>query len=100
MSTKTIFATILIIGLILTGCVMWDFIKQWKFSDNMLYPQYENDFCEKIISSYTWEYLQKRAKEFLEETNNGKWMAAAEVRKHWQSIVDGKVPFGYTVEEE
>lgn len=92
------------------GCVMWDFIKQWMFSDNkcglriidyddMLYPQYNNKFCKKTIPSYAWKSLQKRANEFLEETNNGE-VAADEVIKHWQSIVDGKVPFGYTVEED
>lgn len=55
------------------GFVMWDFIKDWRFSDNecglkildydnMLYPQYEDKY-EKIISSDTFEALQKKSKE-------------------------------------
>ena len=88
---------------------MWDFIREWEFSDNkcglaiidydnMLYPQYENKFCKKTISSYTWKSLQERARELLEETSAGE-PAADRVIEHWKSIVDGVVPFGYTVEE-
>ena len=90
--------------------VMWEFIREWEFSsnkcglaiidyDNMLYPQYENKYCKKTISPYTWASLQKRARELLEETNAGE-LAADKVIEHWQNIVNGIVPFGYTVEEE
>lgn len=92
------------------GCVMWDFIRQWSYSSNkcglaiinydkMLYPQYENRFCKKTISPYTWASLQKRARELLEETNAGE-LAADRVIEHWQNIVNGIVPFEYTVEED
>lgn len=60
----------------------------------MLYPQYEYRF-EKILSVAEWEYLQKEASTKMRENA----MAAPEVLKHWQNIVEGKVPFGYTVEK-
>lgn len=87
------------------GFVMWDIVEQMHFKDNkcglkiinydnMLYPQYEERF-EKTIEFTIWEQLQKEAKNLL-ETEKG----AECVRAHWQSIVNGVVPFGYKVEEE
>ena len=89
------------------SCAMWEFIQDFIHSDNkcgmklvdydeMLYPQYEYKFCDKIIPKYTWESLQKRAKENLEEYPCN---ASPGVIGHWQSIVNGKVPFGYAVKE-
>lgn len=89
------------------GCVMWDFIKDWEFRnnktslkivnyDNMLYPQYDYKF-EKTISPRIWESLQKAAKENLEKDFE---FAHPDVVAHWQSIVDGKVPFGFIVKED
>lgn len=89
------------------GFVMWDFITGWQFTDNktslkivdydnMLYPQYAHKF-EKTISSRVWESLQKVAKENLEKDSEH---AHPAVVAHWQSIVDGKVPFGFTVKED
>lgn len=88
------------------GFVMWDFIRNWNYTNNkcgmrivdyddMLYPQYDYKF-EKVISQDTWEVLQKEAKERLETIPN----AHVRVKEHWQSIVDGKVPFGYEVKGE
>lgn len=88
------------------GFVMWDFIEDWQFThnkcglriidyDNMLYPQYDHKF-EKTIRSSTWTSLQEAAKDRLEESPG----AHPEVRAHWESIVNGQVPFGYRVEEE
>ena len=85
---------------------MWDFIKDWSFSgnkcglrivdyDNMLYPQYDDKF-EKTISASIWESLQKEAAENLKDRPT----AHPTVIAHWQSIVDGKVPFGYTVKDD
>ena len=85
------------------GATMWDFITGWKMLDNkcglklvdydlMLYPQYYYKF-NKTISSDTWEALQKQAQENL----NSSEPACQSVKTHWQNIVDGKVPFGYTV---
>lgn len=86
--------------------VMWDFIKDWQFSnnktslkildyDNLLYPQYGHKF-DKTISTRTWESVQKAAKENLESVE----YAHPDVIAHWKSIVEGKVPFGFTVKED
>ena len=85
------------------GFVMWDFIKGWLYDynkcglmlvdyDNMLYPQYADKF-EKTITSDVFKALQKTAEENLKN----KEYCHPYVVKHWQSIVDGKVPFGYRV---
>lgn len=63
--------------------------------EDMLYPQYENRFA-KTISKRTWDILQAEASKRLLETPN----AHPEVIKHWKSIVDGKVPFGYEVKDD
>ena len=60
--------------------------------DHMLYPQYKDDF-QKTISKDTWKSLQKEAKKLLKSREH----AHPKVVKHWQSIVNGKVPFGYKV---
>ena len=88
------------------GFVMWDFIKNWTKQynktgmklvgyDDMLYPQYEEKY-EKTISQRTWNKLQEEAKNRLEKEK----CACGEVMRHWQSIVDGHVPFGYTVKDD
>lgn len=87
------------------GFVMWDFIRDWQYSSNecgmkivdydtMLYPQYDYRF-EKTISKNTFEALQEKAKKLLED----KSYAHPNVVNHWQSIVDGNVPFGYVIKE-
>lgn len=88
------------------GFVMWDFIREWMYTnnkcglkiidyDNMLYPQYGDRF-EKIITDDTWNSLQEQAKKNLEEYENGR-SAHPEVVAHWKSIVDGTIPFGYSL---
>lgn len=88
------------------GFVMWDFIRQWMYMynecgmklidyDNFLYPQYAEKM-DKTINKSTWEQLQKRAKELIATDND----ACLRVQLHWQSIVDGIVPFGYRVLDE
>lgn len=88
------------------GFVMWDFIRDWQYSDNecgmkivnyddMLYPQCEYKY-EKTISRDTFEALQKTAKKNLEESE----YAHPNVINHWKSIVDGNVPFGYVIRED
>lgn len=86
--------------------VMWRFIQHWmgmeegeplklvKY-DEMLYPQYNYKF-EKTISRDTWNWLQEKADKCLSE--NG--YAHPDVIAHWKSIINGVVPFGYTVKEE
>lgn len=88
------------------GFVMWDFIRDWNYRhnktgmrivdyDDMLYPQYDYRF-QKTISKSTWGVLQGEAEQRLIDTPD----AHPEVRAHWQSIVDGVVPFGYKVSDE
>ena len=89
------------------GFVMWDFIRNWtKISnecglrlidfDDMLYPQYEDKFNKRTISSNNWERIQAKAKENLEKYKDSDTI----VIQHWQSIIDGHVPFGYSVSDE
>lgn len=85
--------------------VGWEMIREFIIYDNktsmkivdydeMLYPQYEMEF-QKTISQNTWKSLQKQAEIRLKESPD----AHPEVIEHWKSIVEGKVPFGYKVEE-
>lgn len=87
------------------GFVMFDFIRDWNFSNNkcglkiidyddMLYPQYYDKF-KNTISRETFEELQKEAEENLKNTE----YAHPNVVAHWQSIVEGKVPFGYKIKD-
>ena len=93
--------------------------------DLMLYPQYEDKFTEKTISKWQWEALQKKAQkeidriqETVESYNRNQaegmekfinkegrdWVETdfcnVRVLNHWKSIVEGKVPFGYRVEND
>ena len=85
--------------------VMWDFIKDWSFRgnkcglkivnyDDMLYPQYNHKF-QKTIKKDTFEALQKAAENNLKKHQ----FSSSAVIKHWKSIVDGNVPFGYIIED-
>ena len=85
------------------SCIMWEFIKEWAGKkpplklveyEQMLYPQYEEKF-QKTISKETFQYLQNKAKERINE--NGE--AHEAVKAHWQSIIDGNIPFGYQITE-
>ena len=60
--------------------------------DDMLYPQYDDKF-DKTINTHTFNTLQNEAKKLLEDT------AHPVVKAHWQSIVDGVVPFGYKIKD-
>jgi hypothetical protein len=84
------------------GAVMWEFIRHWgnlrgpitmMTYEDMLYPQFEHKY--KTISQNTFDWMQEQAKNLLAEDAH----ASREVRKHWQSIVNGVVPFGYTIED-
>lgn len=88
------------------GFVMWDFIRQWNYPtnkcgmclidyDNFLYPQYGVKF-EKIISKETWAAIQAEAQRRLQASSQ----AHPAVIRHWQSIVDGVVPFGFSIKGE
>lgn len=86
------------------GCIGLEMIQEFMMIkppfkvvdlNNLLFPQYRSKF-EKTIDQETWGYLQKQAKENLESEERG----AFAVRKHWKSIVDGVVPFGFTIKEQ
>ena len=90
-----------------SGFIMWDFVKEWSYPrnktalkiidyDKMLYPQYEHNF-QKTMSKELWECIQKAAKEKLSEKEKH---VHPHVVAHWESIVDGQIPFGYTIESE
>lgn len=90
------------------GCVMWDFVRGWTYTnnkttlrmvdyDNMLYPQYGDRF-EKTITPGTWKAIQEAAKKNLEEDRE--YPVHPNVLAHWKSIVEGNVPFGYSVKED
>lgn len=89
------------------SCAMWDFIQGWTKThnecglrlvdyDDMLFPQYNYKF-DKIISSDVWKNLQEQAEKLLADKTD---YVHPNVLAHWKSIVDGKVPFGYSVTEE
>lgn len=81
----------------------WEMVKDFMVSNNktgmklinydeLLYPQYRYKF-KKEISETLWKMLQQEAKKLLKTAPD----AHPRVIKHWQSIVDGKVPFGFKV---
>jgi len=93
------------------GAIMWEFVRLWNGIEgpcrllqyeNMLYPQYEDRYG-KTISKSTFEWLQKTAKTKLAEVAEarlaGRHEPNPDMLAHWQSIVDGKVPFGYKIVE-
>lgn len=89
-----------------SGFVMWEFIRQWNYNrnrcgmkiidyDKLLYPQY-NDYFDKVIPENIWKSVQEEARNLLETHKD----LNPDVLVHWQSIVDGVVPFCYRVDEE
>jgi hypothetical protein len=86
------------------GCVMWEIIRGWgafggpdsplriQNLDDLLYPQYRDKFTS--ISKEVWLRLKAKAAENLEGPHG-----TDNVRAHWQSIVDGRVPFGFSVSD-
>ena len=60
--------------------------------ENLLYPQYKNEFTFEKLLEDNLDHIQEKAKELLRRTENedGTYSAAPEVVKHWQMIVDYK----------
>ena len=86
------------------SCIMWEMMKNWMHYEgpmrliqfeHMLYPQHYDRFA-LVIDSGTWKYLQEEAKKKLAKDD----YAHPDVKEHWQNIVNGIVPFGYTVKED
>lgn len=84
------------------GAVMWEFVQEWGGrkppltlleGDDLLYPQYEDRFT--AIPREAWEWLQAEATKNLAEHTD----AHPDVRAHWQTIVDGTVPFGLKIRD-
>jgi len=68
------------------------------FEENMAFPQYKDAYGSHIvISTDTLAHLQIHV---LELSNRKGFGACAEVRKHFDSILAGIVPFGMRVVEE
>lgn len=68
----------------------------------MIYPQNE-DYFDKTIRLSTWDRLKDLAKENIEKfdvlAKDNKNYADPVVYKHWKSIAEGNVPFGYKIKE-
>jgi len=60
--------------------------------EDMLYPQYSREFT--TIDEDEFKLLQKKAAELLAGSRE---KASPHVVKHWISIINGVVPFGYTL---
>lgn len=85
------------------GAVAWEMLRHWGALypgecggrmlnyDDLLFPQYAHKFT--TISETTWAEVRKKAAQNLSDNET----AARSVAVHWQSIVDGHVPFGLTV---
>lgn len=87
-----------------SSMVMWKIVRQLLYPNNkcglrminfddMLYPQCDYKF-DKTINSHSFNTLQNEAKKLLEKDS-----AHPHVIAHWQSIVDGAVPFGYKIKD-
>ena len=63
--------------------------------DDMLDPSNRHLF-EKTISREAFEDLQEKAQELLDTVEK----VHPAMRRHWELIVQGRVPFGYSVAEE
>ncbi len=90
------------------GAIMWEFMRGWngveapcsliKYKD-MLYPQYQDKFAQTIHPK-TWEWLKEEAKKTLDEHKKSGNSMSPNVTEHMQSVVNGMVPFGFTVAED
>jgi hypothetical protein len=86
------------------SCLSWLFLREGmgkegalrliEFND-LLYPQHEDRF-EKTINKEIWADLQKKAAHCIK---NASIATHPDVLAHWQSIVDGKLPFGFSVKK-
>ncbi len=87
------------------SCVGWEVVKKtmmfgdgpvsMRIYENMLYPQYQDKF-EKFLEHETWVWIQDEARKKYSELKEDS-LCVESVRSHLKSIVDGQVPFGYTV---
>jgi len=66
------------------------------FEPDMAYPQYADKYCRDIvvISTNTWIKLQEYV---LDKANDPLIGADQTIRKHWDSILTGVIPFGMRI---
>jgi len=86
------------------GAIMWEYMQAWNGveppawllkGEDMLFPQYAYKF--NTINTGVWEWLRNKAVGKLED--KAAFPAHEEVIAHWQSIRDGKIPFGYALRD-
>lgn len=67
--------------------------------EDMLSVGKEEEFAPTMPKT-VWKFIQTRANELLKIDNESEDKnAGPELKAHWESIVAGKVPYGYTVGE-
>jgi len=86
-----------------SGAVVWEFYYAWTGErgpmrllkyDEILYPQYEYKF--NSISNDIWKEIVIKAAVNLKNDT----LVHPEVKKHWEKIANGIVPFGLKVRNE
>jgi hypothetical protein len=91
------------------GAINWEFISHWMHIDgparfldysNMLYPQYQEKF-EKVISQEIVDWLKVEAMKLLAEAaKETSPEISGELRKHWEMLAAGNLPWGFVIKEE
>lgn len=86
------------------GCISLDMTGKYKitsptrgFEPDMAYPQFKDRYESDIISTDGWARLQSHVLEIRNEASCG---ANAEVKKHWDSILAGIIPFGMRIAKD
>lgn len=86
------------------AAIMWGFIAKWMDWDDpiklqrfslMLFPNMEKMF-DRVMFTEQMDWLQERARQLKEQIKD----APEDVIKHWDSIIAGIPPFGYSVVPE
>jgi hypothetical protein len=89
------------------GRIMWDFVIEWLHIDgparlvqyyDMLYPQYEHKFVDKTINKSAADWLRDRARKELAEGPERLADINPDLKKHWELLAEGRLPWGYRVE--
>lgn len=81
------------------GCMMWLAIKNVFLEkdaigmellkyENLLYPQYMENFAKRRLEKSQWDKLVEMAKEELKDTK----YACKSVVEHWEKIANGWIP--------
>ncbi len=66
-----------------------------EYEPDMAYPQYKHRFEGAVISTDDWIKLQEEVWENLNDRLHA--LATPEVKRHWQMILAGFVPFGMRI---